>query len=67
MANRFEVNVMTTDYMTAYQIITRGFGRPVYEYTTPEEQGAAIEKCTILEATKIEYSNQTVLSKSESE
>ncbi len=56
---------MDTDYITAYQIITRGFGRPVYEYTTPEEQGAAIEKCTILEATKIEYSNQTVLSKSE--
>ena len=65
MANRFEVNVMSTDYITAYQIITRGFGHPVYEYTTPEEQGAAIEKCTILEATKIEYSNQTVLSKSE--
>ncbi len=56
---------MSTDYITAYQIITRGFGHPVYEYTTPEEQGAAIEKCTILEATKIEYSNQTVLSKSE--
>lgn len=52
---------MNPDYLKAYQQITQGYTRPLYKYTTPEEQGAAIKKCTILEATNIEYSNQTTL------
>ena len=47
------------DYMKAYQQITQGFMGPAYEYTTPDEQGAAIKKCTILEPTNIQYNNRT--------
>ena len=41
--------------------ITKDYTIPTYKYVTPEEQGLAIKKCTILEAAKIEYSNRTVL------
>ncbi len=50
---------MDMDYMKAYQQITQGFMGPAYEYTTPDEQGAAIKKCTILEPTNIQYNNRT--------
>ena len=45
-----------------YQMITQHFPKPDYQYTTPEEQGAAIQKCSILEVTNIEYSNETIQS-----
>lgn len=50
---------MTEDYLKNYQMITQHFAMPDRQYTTPEEQGAAIQKCSILEATNIEYSNET--------
>ena len=53
---------MFEDYLNGYQMITQHFPKPDYQYTTPDEQGAAIQKCTILEATNIEYSNETKLS-----
>ena len=46
-------------YLENYLMITQNFQMPDYEYTNPEDQGAVIEKCSILEATNIEYSNQT--------
>ena len=51
---------MAINYYEDYLKITRGFQRPVYQYTTPEEQGAAIKKCTILEGVDICYSTGTV-------
>lgn len=48
-------------YVEAYKRITQGLMHPNYKYTTPEEQGAAIKKCTILESTAIEYSNSIVV------
>lgn len=53
---------MAEDYLSMYQMITQHSQTPDYQYTTPEEQGAAIQKCSILEVTNIEYSNETRLS-----
>ena len=50
---------MLEDYLVSYQRITQHFQTPEYQYTTPEEQGAAIQKCSLLEVTNIEYSNET--------
>ena len=50
---------MYENYLKNYQMITQHFATPDRQYTTPEEQGAAIQKCSILEATNIEYSNET--------
>ena len=54
-------DIMTEDYMKAYQKITQGFSRPACKYTSPEEQGAAIQKCTLLKSTNLEYSNRTTI------
>ena len=53
---------MFEDYLSMYQVITQHSQAPDYQYTTPEEQGAAIQKCSVLEVTNIEYSNETRLS-----
>lgn len=50
---------MFEDYLKDYQVITQHFPLPDRPYTTPDEQGAAIQKCSILQATNIEYSNET--------
>lgn len=44
--------------MAKYALITQNCAFPS-KYNTPEEQGAAIVKCSILESTNIEYCNQT--------
>ena len=50
---------MFEDYLKSYQQITQNFQTPDFQYAGPEEQGAAIQKCSILEVTNIEYSNCT--------
>ena len=50
---------MHEDYLAFYKLITQNCESPNYEYKTPDEQGAAIKKCSILEVTNIEYSNTT--------
>lgn len=47
------------NYITEYMKITQKCFPPDSKYPGPEKQAAAIKKCTILEATAIEYSNQT--------
>ena len=46
------------DYLEIYQLITQGFQAPERDYTTPEKQGETIQKCSILETTTIQYSNE---------
>lgn len=52
---------MDERYLQEYERVTQGFHPPQFKYTTPEEQGAAIKKCSILEEADIEYSNRTIL------
>lgn len=47
------------NYITEYMKITQRCFPADSKYPGPEKQAAAIKKCTILEATTIEYSNQT--------
>ena len=46
------------EFVKQYELITQEFQCPEYDYTTPEEQGEAIKRCSILETTNIEYSNE---------
>ena len=50
---------MDKNFVIEYQRITKGYKHPSV-YGTPEEQGVAIKKCTILEVTNIGYSNETI-------
>lgn len=52
---------MGDEYLNAYQLITQGFQVPSRGYTTPEDEGASIEKCSILQVTNVEYSNETTV------
>lgn len=52
---------MDNKYYEDYLKITRGYTPPAYQYTSPEEQGLAIKKCTILEATDLCYSTGTTV------
>ncbi len=52
---------MLEDIQEAYALVTKGQLGPTYEYMSPESQGAAIKKCSILQETSIGYSNQTEL------
>ena len=52
---------MGDEYLKAYQLITQGFQAPSHGYTTPEEEGMSIEKCSILQETNVEYSNETII------
>lgn len=49
---------MYEDYLKDYSLITQNFPTPT-RYGSPEEQGAAIVKCSILESTDIQYCNHT--------
>lgn len=50
---------MSDDYLEIYERITQNYQISEDRYVGPEEQGAAIQKCSILEVTNIEYSNET--------
>ena len=52
---------MGDEYLEAYRLITEGFQVPAHGYTNPEDEGAAIEKCSILQDTNVEYSNETTI------
>ena len=52
---------MGDEYLEAYQLITQGFQVPARAYTSPEDEGASIEKCSILQETSVEYSNETIV------
>lgn len=52
---------MGDEYLEAYQLITQGFQVPTRGYTSPEDEGASIEKCSILQETSVEYSNETIV------
>ena len=51
---------MNNSFFHEYELITKGYSVPIYQYSTPENQGLAIKKCTILDATDICYSNETM-------
>lgn len=46
-------------YLEEYLRITKGYTAPPYPYLSPEDQGASIKKCSILETTNIGYTNET--------
>ena len=50
---------MFDDYIKLYELITQNCNISEDGYAGPEKQGAAIQKCSILEVTNIEYSNET--------
>lgn len=52
---------MGDEYLKAYQLITQGCQVPTHGYTSPEDEGASIEKCSILQETNVEYSNETTI------
>lgn len=52
---------MKKTFMDDYMSITKGFSLPPHTYTTPDEEGARIKKCSILEPTTVGYSNETKL------
>lgn len=54
---------MFEEFLKGYQLVTQNSQTPDYQYTTPEDQGKAIKKCSILEATNIQYSNETKIIK----
>lgn len=49
---------MNNDFLARYRLIVNGKDVPS-EYATPEQQGKAIRRCTILSPTDVAYSNST--------
>ncbi len=52
---------MKNPFLNDYMKITKSFSLPPHNYTTPDEEGARIKKCSILEPTNVGYSNETKL------
>lgn len=53
--------VLGEDVLQIYELITKDINVPMHDYTSPEDEGAAIEKCSILQETNVEYSNVTTI------
>lgn len=49
---------MTDKYLDKYYEITKG-KKISKKYSSPELQGAAIKRCSVLKSVDLEYSNQT--------
>lgn len=52
---------MKNDYAKQYQLITKGQKILSPNYTTPEEQGRAIKRCSILTEKNVVYNNSSKL------
>ncbi len=54
---------MLKDIEKEYKKITQDHTLPTHHYISPEKQGNAIKKCSILKEVEIGYSNMTTFKK----